>query len=503
VNTSAEPLNSLDCADSSALSSSRVPFAPVAVQENKTPDSPCEAERRAPSCFAEYVPLAQKVSGLPKKPCGSNIRALMKGFPNQVTDLSKLATGMREIVRLVDEGHNAKDDGILGEAFLRAGVIGKRNKAISFDEYLEDQRQKNLSDQSFRAGARFLRELYELMEFIDDSGAQVVVSDAGRQAAAFAGLPQDDVQTAFWRGVVQNLTKSEKGGPTSHPYQIMLHLVARKPGILRAKCALALEAEDDSSEEINRIVALAELPENEIIQKIGVTKRNWDNAKKVFPSFAEQLHDVVKIKGAFWLADAPGRDAAPADGGQRQPRRHGAQGVRTPRTSREVTSETIARAGNSNEFNDVVISPTFDPEAAADAIRKRTDRWNRHQAVLKALCGHLVDARLLVDPFDVLALVLADGILVEVKTLDGTVADERDRVRDALSQLLYYEAFVTKPEVGEGEVHKIACFESRISEDHQRFLNGNHIGVIWKSNGGFTGDDLATGILRRYFPQLL
>src|SRR5436309_981941 len=97
----------------------------------------------------------------------------MKGFPNQVAKLPKLATGIRQLVRLVDEGANAKDDGILGEAFLRAGVSGKRNKKISINQYLRDQRKKTKSDQSFRAAARFLRELYELLGFIDDSGAQV------------------------------------------------------------------------------------------------------------------------------------------------------------------------------------------------------------------------------------------------------------------------------------------------------------------------------------------
>lgn len=426
----------------------------------------------------------------------------MKGFPNQIAKLPKLAAGMQVLLRLVEDGDNAKNDGILGEAMLRAGVISKRNKTISIDEYLTDQRTKELGDQSFRAAARLLREQYELFGFIDDSQAQVVVHDLGRQAASFAGSPLNDEQTTFWRGVVRNVIKSEGGGPISHPYQVMLRLVGQKPGILRAKCALALEAETDSPDELNRIVGLADLTEDQILARIGETKRTWDNAKKILPSFAEQLGDVVKNKGRFWLADAPGReDAGKAD--EASPGRGVKQRrVRVPRTSREVTAETITRAGNVDEFTDEVVLPTFDAEAAAEAIRRRTDRWNRHQAVLKALSDRLQGARLLADPFDVLALIFEDGILVEVKTLDGTPADERDRVRDALSQLLYYEAFVTRPQVGEGEVHKIACFESRITDDHQRFLNGNRIGVIWKTEGGFAGDDLATGVLSGYFPEL-
>src|SRR5688500_16576522 len=152
----------------------------------------------------------------------------MKGFPNQIAKLPKLAAGMQVLVDLVENGDNAKNDGILGEALLRAGVIDKRNKAISIDEYLDTQRQKDLGDQSFRAAARLLREQYELFGFIDDSQAQVIVHDLGRQAAAFAGLPFNNEQTAFWRGVVRNVTKSEGGGPISHPYQVMLRLVGQK-----------------------------------------------------------------------------------------------------------------------------------------------------------------------------------------------------------------------------------------------------------------------------------
>jgi hypothetical protein len=428
----------------------------------------------------------------------------MKGFPNQVTDLNKLAIGMQQLVGLIDDGDNPKDDGILGEAFLRAGVIGKRDKGISIDEYLNDQRSKNLGDQSYRAGARFLRELYELLGFIDDSGGQVVVSVMGRQAAGFAASPLNANQIAFWRRAVRNLTKSERGGPPSHPYQVMLGLVAQKPGIMRAKCALALEAEDDSPEELSRIVALADLPENEIIQRIRITKRTWDNAKKVLPSFAEQLHDVVKIKGAFWLADAPGRDdAGLADGAApRAGKGPRVAGVRTPRSSREVTPETIGQAGTAEQSDEVEIAPEVDAAAAAQAIKLRLARLKRHNLIVKELAGRLGGAQLYEEPFDILALIEGVGLLIEVKTLDGSVGDERDRVRDALAQLLYYEVFVTTPVAGEAAIRKVACFEGSITAAHRDFLNEHDIAVIWKTNGGFAGDELAASFLGDYLKEL-
>jgi len=99
------------------------------------------------------------------------------------------------------------------------------------------------------------------------------------------------------------------------------------------------------------------------------------------------------------------------------------------------------------------------------------------------------------DPFDLLALIEAIGILFEVKTLDGTDADQKDRVRDALAQLLYYEAFVATPIIGEAAVHKIACFEGPVSDAHREWLNNSGIGVIWKVENDFEGDALAKDFL--------
>src|SRR5438445_12404609 len=42
-------------------------------------------------------------------------RLAMKGFPNQVAELSKLAKAIEALVRLADGGEQAKDDGIFGK----------------------------------------------------------------------------------------------------------------------------------------------------------------------------------------------------------------------------------------------------------------------------------------------------------------------------------------------------------------------------------------------------
>src|SRR6185437_11956716 len=65
------------------------------------------------------------------------------------------------------------------------------------------------------------------------------------------------MQIEFWRRVIRNIEHTNDEG-ASHPYQVLLHLVARKPSISRAKCALALVAADDSAAERVNIAARLE-----------------------------------------------------------------------------------------------------------------------------------------------------------------------------------------------------------------------------------------------------
>ena len=438
----------------------------------------------------------------------------MKGFPNQVADLAKIALGMRTLVRLVDAGDTARDDGVFGEGLVRAGVAGTGHLQMPVDLYIAAQRTKKPSNQSFRTTARGLRELYRLLDFIDDSSDQVVVTPLGRQATTFAGQPLV-TQIDFWRSTIRVMDSVDQA---SHPYQVLLRLVGQKPGIIRAKCALALEARDDSPEELARIAALADLPEADIRRRLGVSTSNWDNAKKILPSWAEQLGDVIVTRRGgvkmYRLADAPGRanagpppiPAAP-DLERAIPHTREHAVPRAPRTSRRVIPDTIGRAGTA-ERND----PEFeiqrnvdDPRAAAAAVSQRLDRLRRHNLIVQALATRLAhaDAQLYEDPFDILALFATVGILVEVKTLDGTDIDERVRVREALGQLLYYEPFTAAPLAGQATIHKIACFEAAISGYHSAWLNHSGIGVIWTvGNHRFAADALAADVLRHYLEEL-
>lgn len=425
----------------------------------------------------------------------------MKGFPNQVADLAKLAAGMRVIVELLNDGADASDDGVFGEALVRSGIIRTGHTPIPIERYLHEQYAKPKDRQSFRATARGLLELYRALGLIRAAGDRIVATDDGRAGATFGGAPLDGAQIEFWRRVVRNLHHFGGQPTASHPYQVMLHLIGQRPGISRAKCALALEARDDSPEELARIVALSDLSEDQIRDRIGVTKANWDNAKKVLPRFAEQLKDVVEFGDGYRLADSPGEaDATPRTA---EDRAGEAEAPRRPRRARSVTSATIGSAGLA-ERDEPLPPPNPDPAVAAAATRMRLDRLRRHNLLVRALAARLqtVGMALYEDPFDVLGVLGRVGVLCEVKTLDGTEADEKDRVRDALGQLLYYEAFVASPVAGGASIHKVACFEHAPTQEHQRWLNQSGIATVWFVDGRLEGDALAAGMLGGYLEEL-
>lgn len=424
----------------------------------------------------------------------------MKGFPNQVADLGKLSQGLSCIVDLLSTGVDPKDDGVFGEALVRAHVLGTGHRPAPVDTYLREQRRKPASDQSHRTSARGLRELYRLFDLIEDTGPDLNVTSNGNRIASLARPTRLSRQLVnVWQNVATNFEHFGGDSTASHPYQVLLQLIARKPGITRALCALALEAKDDSTSELERIVDLAGLSEQDILTRIGVTQSNWDNAKKILPRLAEQFGDVVKRGDQYHLSGSL------PFGGSRSSH-NSSQGTTltpAPRNSRVVTPSTIATAGTTERTTSP--SPNFvDPLDLARANQLRADRLNRHNVLVRELAAKLYDAgmQLYEGVYDMLAVSLNLAVLVEVKTLDGTADDQRDRVREALAQLLYYDAFnVTRSQTVLPRI-KIAFFEGPIDDTHQEWLTASGIATLWKSGPRLRGDAASVASLSRYLEEL-
>ncbi len=428
----------------------------------------------------------------------------MKGFPNQVAELTTLTRALKVMLDLLDAGKNPKDDGILGEALIRKAVLGTAHSEIPIEEYLAQQRAlTRKSDQSYRTRARGLRELFRVLGLIDDSGTSVVISSAGRQIAALGSDALKPEGLRLWRTAIVRMTHEGGDKELSHPYQVLLRLVAKHPGITRAKCALALEAKNDSNAELDRISALSQLREDEIIKQIRITKSNWDNAKKILPRFAEQLGDVRKTDNQkFYLADAPGTSGDVTEE-QTQPKPKPQAGPRKPKQASPVTAGTIAKAATMDGWDEAadVDETQLDPAALKQRKEKLQARLHRHNLIVQKVAKTLEaeGGKLFENPFDCLALFERYGLLLEMKSLDGTEQDEIARVRDALAQLLYYLAFVTEPLAKERAVKKVACFEKKPTHAHLGWLEMNDILVIWCDGTGFDGTPRAKKDLSGHF----
>lgn len=144
---------------------------------------------------------------------------------------------------------------------------------------------------------------------------------------------------------------------------------------------------------------------------------------------------------------------------------------------RNVDYGSIASYTSTDE-SDEVDPQTFDLSSGIAVRKKRTER---HQEIVKMLARDLERASyaLFENPIDCLATKDgSDTLLFEIKTLDGTVADERKQVVKAFSQVCYYEKFHLSEET-KSNVKKIVLFEKKISDEHVDFLDEFNIEVMW------------------------
>jgi hypothetical protein len=217
---------------------------------------------------------------------------------------------------------------------------------------------------------------------------------------------------------------------------------------------------------------------------LGVSKPNWDNAKKILPAVAEQLGDVVRRNGGLYPA-TPARPVTPVD-------QTSAVALTTSNiarvSARRVTSDSIATTRPQDDYDETVdLENSVDPGAIAAAISKREERRVRHNQLVQSLAGRFEQASgdLWEGVFDCIGAWDSSVVLVEVKTLDGQISDEIRQVRSAAAQLLYYAAFDVPQELATRETHLVACFENKPSDRHVSWLNELGIAVVWPRDGEF------------------
>ncbi len=121
-------------------------------------------------------------------------------------------------------------------------------------------------------------------------------------------------------------------------------------------------------------------------------------------------------------------------------------------------------------------------------IEKLKDRYTRHNIIVKKIACILEQQVFEIKEgnIDCLAIKHQDALLIEVKSLDNNYSDEIKQVRQAYSQLDYYEAFALG-KYKNYNIYKIAIFERKISEKHIYFMENTNKLVLWIDDNNIGG----------------
>ena len=203
----------------------------------------------------------------------------MKNFPHQFNDLNKLSKALAVARQLIDNDTPIVDENF-GKQLTREGIYTYRDKTLSIDQYLEKEQEKPVSNRGYLTVSRDIRRFFELLGFIivldDDKNSRLTTT--GKQLLAATSAEQ---RRQLWKNALLQLGLEGSDGEISHPYRILLKIVNTHPGIETKKLMLALEAENDSEEEFERINALTQLDMEQIIQNPGITQRELSSSLKI------------------------------------------------------------------------------------------------------------------------------------------------------------------------------------------------------------------------------
>lgn len=417
----------------------------------------------------------------------------MHNFPHQVSNLQKVHAALEVFSQLARRGTTLDDDGVVGVAMARGGVYTFREKGASLRRLLSMEAEKPRGMQGTRTFARELRRFFLQMGFLrrnlDDT---LEITEVGRHVQTLA--PNSEEAHQIWRTALRSLALTYDGN-TVHPYLVLMRLVRERPGIEAARLALALESNDDSDEEFQRILALADRPDwDGVLLDLGVSEHKARDATKILPALARQIGDLRNDGARYFPGPASGRAEFNPALAIRHPRarvRRRAVALGGRQRNRRVTPATIARAPN---FGDRPPDEQdlSDPRVTADIRRERLDR---HEGIVRSVARLLsrVGYDLSEDPYDILANNSErPSVLLEIKTLDGSLPDEIAQVRSALGQLFYYEVFHVPADYKIRGLIRIAVFETPVSEDHYSFLELFGIIVAWHNpDGSINGPPLS------------
>lgn len=394
----------------------------------------------------------------------------MKNFPHQFNDLEKLFNALAVARQLIIKQVPLTDENF-GEQLTREGIYTYRDKSLSIDEFLAKEQEKPASNRGYLTVSRDIRRFFELLGFITvfhDKTAKL--SPAANQLLL---TKSESERKEVWKNALFQLGLEGTDGEVSHPYRILLKLVNTFQGIETPKLMLALEAENDSEEEFERISNLAQLPITQIIADTGTSESMAANAVKILPGIAEQLGDIERVNSRAYPI---GQLVVTEDEitTEEQPTR------KAKATYRETDLEGIAKDPNLNTVTSVSID-------LAEAIRIRQRRLAEHQEIVRLLAelNAKQGFKLYEGKFDCLAIKGDKALLYEVKTILPTASDEEKQTVKGVGQLKYYKFSIVHKEMGYSKIKELLVFSSKPDIGIIEFCSAENILVVWRDGEAF------------------
>lgn len=395
----------------------------------------------------------------------------MKNFPHQINNLRTLLEALRIAKIHFADTLTPLTDYDYGERILRANLRDYRNRNLTVDEYLAQQRTLRASDRSYETTPRDLKFFFRLLGFIVLFPDQrVQLTPLGVQL-----LNESDANNRIlvWKTAFLQIGLEGRDGEISHPYRILLKIVNTFPGIQTRKLMLALEAENDSEEEFERISNLSQLPLTQIIGDTGTTRSMAANAVKILPGIAEQLGDIERRDNRAYPI---GQLIITEDEitTEEQPER------RARSEFRLTNAGEIARDPILNTISSVTVD-------YAEAIRIRQRRLAEHQEIVRVLASinESHDFQLYEGKFDCLAIKNNTALLYEVKTILASASDEEKQTVKGVGQLKYYKYSIVNRQMGYTNIKEVIVFSSRPEVRIIEFCSAENISVIWRAGDAF------------------
>lgn len=399
----------------------------------------------------------------------------MKNIPHQFNNLDKYYNALVTVKQLIEEEIPLKDEN-LGEQLLINEVINPGRVGQTIQEYIEAQSHKTPSNRGYHTAARETIKFFKLIGFLvvyDNRSGELTP-----RAVQLLSTQNSEIRKLLWRDAFLQFGVEGVDGEVSYPYRTLLKLVQDRPGIDTRKLMLSLEVENNSNEEYERILALADTDFENILAVINVSPPQARNSVKILPAFAVQLGDIRK-QGNF--SHPTGHLVITEDEISTEIPEASANEDGIPYSQyRQVTSANIARDPIFNAISSISID-------LSESIRIRQNRLAQHQEIVRQL-GLFCEQREFVlyeGKFDCLSIKNNTALVFEIKTILNTMSDQEKQTVKGVGQLKYYKYSIVHKQMGFENIKEIIVYSQRPIDSLIEFCVNENISIAWLDEGVF------------------